>query len=78
MIQQLQKKLLEQQQKIAVAIEVDSAKEDIIIKLRNVCTNTIQRIQALEVHYRKELLNLNLQIEKAHENVNTLHKVELH
>ncbi|KAK0157874.1 hypothetical protein PV328_011563 [Microctonus aethiopoides] len=53
LIQELQKRLLEQQEKVAVAIRVDKEKSDIILQFQTIWNKFKERWNALEVDHNK-------------------------
>ncbi|KAI8420630.1 hypothetical protein MSG28_007874 [Choristoneura fumiferana] len=63
MIQQLQKKLLEQQEKLAVAIKVDRSKDEAIAKLREAWLKLTSSLDRAEERHRAALDKMVLEVE---------------
>ncbi|KOC69495.1 Centrobin [Habropoda laboriosa] len=64
LIQELQKRLLEQQEKVAVALRVDNEKNELITQFHNAWSKLKQRVQVLENEYSSLQTNLKNVTEK--------------
>ncbi|KAG7211676.1 hypothetical protein KM043_010926 [Ampulex compressa] len=64
LIQELQKRLLEQQEKVAVALRVDNEKNVLISQFHNAWSKLKQRVQTLESEYESLQANLTKTAEK--------------
>ena len=69
LIQELQKRLLEQQEKVAVALRVDNEKNELIAQFHNAWTKLKQRLNILENEYSSLQANLK--------NVSEKHQLEI-
>lgn len=63
MIQQLQKKILEQQEKLAVAVKVDRAKDAAIAKLREAWLRLTGNLDKAEERHRQALEKMVREVE---------------
>lgn len=63
MIQQLQKKILEQQEKLAVALKVDRAKDAAIAKLRDAWIKITSSLDKAEERHRSALDKMVREVE---------------
>lgn len=63
MIQQLQKKILEQQEKLAVAVKVDRAKDAAIGKLREAWLKLTGSLDKAEERHRAALEKMDREVE---------------
>lgn len=64
LIQELQKRLLEQQEKVAVAVRVDNEKNILITQFHTTWSKIKQRVKLLESEYKKLQINLKNETEK--------------
>ncbi|CAK9813289.1 CNTROB [Anthophora plagiata] len=64
LIQELQKRLLEQQEKVAVALRVDNEKNELIVQFHNAWSKLKQRVHALENEHTTLQANLKNVTEK--------------
>ncbi|XP_076171920.1 centriole duplication and spindle assembly protein centrobin isoform X2 [Ptiloglossa arizonensis] len=64
LIQELQKRLLEQQEKVAVALRVDNEKNELIAQFHNAWSKLKQRVHVLENEYNVLQTNLKTVTEK--------------
>ncbi|XP_076620758.1 centriole duplication and spindle assembly protein centrobin [Colletes latitarsis] len=64
LIQELQKRLLEQQEKVAVALRVDNEKNELIVQFNNAWSKLKQRVHILENEYSALQTNMRNTTEK--------------
>lgn len=59
MIQQLQKKLLEQQQKLAIACNVDKSKDGALLKMKTALVGITNKVSSIENTHSQQIEKIN-------------------